>query len=47
LGLGRKSTVGRILIARAISSATTALMKITDSALPNSRIGLRRDAISS
>ena len=42
LGLGRNATVGRMLIASAISSATTALMKTTASVLPTSRTDLRR-----
>ena len=47
LGLGRNATVGRMLIASAISSATTTLMKITASVLPTSKTGLRRNAVSS
>ena len=46
LGLGRNATVGRMVIASAVSSATTALMITTDSDLPMSKIGLRRDGIS-
>src|SRR5437763_15820004 len=37
-GLGRNATVGRMLIASAISSATTAVMKITASVLLTSRM---------
>lgn len=47
LGLGRSATVGRMPIARAISSATTAVMKMTASALPTSRNDLRIRAPSS
>jgi hypothetical protein len=42
LGLGRRATVGRILIASAISSATTAAMKTTASELLTSNKDLRR-----
>ncbi|CAG6922886.1 hypothetical protein PICSAR132_03805 [Mycobacterium avium subsp. paratuberculosis] len=47
LGLGRNATVGRMLIARAISSATTAAMKITGRVLLTSSSDLRRRARSS
>jgi hypothetical protein len=42
LGLGRNATVGRMLIASATSRTTTALMKITASVVPTSRMDLRR-----
>lgn len=47
LGLGRNATVGRMLIANAISSATTAAMKITANELLTSKKDLRRRARSS